>query len=312
MPRPSLSYEAVETAATNLVKSGETPTLRAVRDALGGGSMTSIQPLLKKWSDTQAPKASAASFEVPARLRDALAAEFARVAADARVESEAKLLQAEADITGLAADGQRAEEELESAREELTRITTERDTLAGKNSEQSDEIERLKSELARAREETDDTRQKLARAEIRLEALEGLQEQNEALRTAAAEANERAAQAEKTAAVAEAKADAERDAKGELHQRALDAETRTKAANDHVQELLARNEALHERLIASVNAESEMRTNLNAARAELAKLATTGENGPNAAVDGEASQSTAAAPTDPAAKNERPSGPRKK
>ncbi len=261
MPRPSLSYEAVAAAATKLKESGREPTLRNVRDELGSGSPNSIQPHLKKWNESL-PKASAVAFELPGRVRDALAAEFARIAAEARVEAEAKLQQAEIDINDLVGAGQRLEEELDEVRAELARITTERDTLAGKNSEQAGEIARLNDEVGRAREETDQTRQKLARAEIRLEALGDLQGQNEALRKATAEAEARTAAAEKAAAVAEANLKSEAAAKSGLLSRALEAEEKEKAAQGRYQDLQARYEALHERLLESVNAMSEARTEL--------------------------------------------------
>ncbi|GAI12780.1 unnamed protein product, partial [marine sediment metagenome] len=180
--------------------------------------------------------------------------------------------QTEADNADLAAAGQRAEEELEEVRTELARMTTERDTLAGKNSEQGAEIARLNGEVGRAREETDQARQKLARAEIRLEALGDLQTQNEALRNAIAEANAKTAQAEKGQAVAEAKWQSELEAKNSLMARVLEAEEQVKAASEQHRELHTRYEALHERHISAVIAEGEARTELSAVRTELGGL----------------------------------------
>lgn len=293
MPRPSLNFDAVAAAAANLVANGMTPTLKNVRDALGSGSMSSIQPHLKKWAEAQ-PKASAAAFELPGRLRDALAAELARVAADARVEAEAKLQQAEADNADLAAAGTRVEEELEDVRGELVQMTTERDVLAGRCSEQASEIERLKDEAVRAREEADQVRQKLARAEIRLEALSDLQTQNETLRQATADANAKAAQAEKGQAVAEAKLLAEVEARNGMASRVAEAEARVKTASDQHRELLTRYDALYEKHLATVIAEGDARAELGSVRTAL-----DGKNaGATASVAGEGAGKTEAKGTE--------------
>lgn len=75
----AISREQILAAADQIAGAGGTPTLAAVRDAVGGGSFTTISEVLKAWRATHQPTAAPAADLAPAALVERLTA----VAADA-------------------------------------------------------------------------------------------------------------------------------------------------------------------------------------------------------------------------------------
>ena len=67
----TITAETVAAAAGRLQGDGTNPTQSAVRTALGGGSFSTIGPLLHKWCDNQAEAAELAKVDLPDTLADA-------------------------------------------------------------------------------------------------------------------------------------------------------------------------------------------------------------------------------------------------
>ena len=67
----TITAETVAAAADRLQGDGTNPTQSAVRTALGGGSFSTIGPLLHKWRDNQAEAAELAKVDLPDTLADA-------------------------------------------------------------------------------------------------------------------------------------------------------------------------------------------------------------------------------------------------
>ena len=67
----TITAETVAAAAGRLQGDGTNPTQSAVRTALGGGSFSTIGPLLHKWRDNQAEAAELAKVDLPDTLADA-------------------------------------------------------------------------------------------------------------------------------------------------------------------------------------------------------------------------------------------------
>ena len=67
----TITAETVAAAADRLHGDGTNPTQSAVRTALGGGSFSTIGPLLHKWRDNQAEAAELAKVDLPDTLADA-------------------------------------------------------------------------------------------------------------------------------------------------------------------------------------------------------------------------------------------------
>ena len=67
----TITAETVAAAADRLHGDGTNPTQSAVRTALGGGSFSTIGPLLHKWRDNQPEAAELAKVDLPDTLSDA-------------------------------------------------------------------------------------------------------------------------------------------------------------------------------------------------------------------------------------------------
>ncbi|RWA45701.1 hypothetical protein AU476_31345 [Cupriavidus sp. UYMSc13B] len=149
MARQGISYEQVAAVADALVAEQLKPTLAAVRERLGSGSMNTIHRHLSTWQGQQKPTPRKLS-EPNSRLLSALGAELSKVAEEAAAEAEAALAQALSELAVMATNGEALEAERDDLAQQLMEVTTERDTVAGKADEQAAEIERLKQEAARA------------------------------------------------------------------------------------------------------------------------------------------------------------------
>jgi len=109
---------------------GQKPTLDRVRQALGGGSFTTIQPILREWKDKRSEKPASAQVSVPDDIRgmlDGLAAQiWAKASAKAGEDlkalkdgMQARLEEAEAERADAAAEVERLEAETKGQKEKI-------------------------------------------------------------------------------------------------------------------------------------------------------------------------------------------------
>ncbi len=63
-----VTQEAVVAAAEKLISEGKKPTQTAIREVLGGGSFSTINPLYQAWRDSAEESKSMADVEMPERL----------------------------------------------------------------------------------------------------------------------------------------------------------------------------------------------------------------------------------------------------
>lgn len=127
MGREGIGLEQVAAAADALVGEGQQPSIRAVRERLGTGSMNTIQKHLSAW---RASRPSVAPVhELPPALSAAIAAEIERAAARVRADYEARLEAAQGEAAELATAGEMIEGERDAMVEQVARLTRERDTL---------------------------------------------------------------------------------------------------------------------------------------------------------------------------------------
>jgi hypothetical protein len=139
MAREGITAAQVAQAADALVGEGKQPTIRGVRDRLGGGSPNTVHRHLTAWQETR-PPAVAAAPELPASLTASIAAEIERATAKARAEIEGYLVQAQTEAADLAQAGEVLEAEREALTEQVAALTRERDTLAGKAAQQAADL----------------------------------------------------------------------------------------------------------------------------------------------------------------------------
>jgi chromosome segregation ATPase len=262
MARQGVTYEQVEAVATALAGAGQAVTLRAVRDGLGSGSMTTIAGHLAAWREAR-PSVASVPYELPADLANAFGRELRRGADEAVARVQAELVQARGECKELASAGEALEVERDELLAQVAERTSERDQAAATAAERAGEISRLAEALAREQQAVEAARVQLAtallRGESQAERVAELRGEIEVLRQQLAEAQRGRVVAEQAAAVLQAQAASEA-------RRADQAEARERTATDaagQAQAALATVQAQ----ASSALAEAERRAGSEAARA---------------------------------------------
>ncbi|MCK4118430.1 DNA-binding protein [Ralstonia nicotianae] len=268
MARQGISYEQVANAAETLLAEQLKPTLTAVRERLGSGSMNTIHRHLTAWQGRQKPAARKFGDPNP-RLLNALGTEMSRVAEEAAAESEAALAQAMGEMAVLANAGEALEAERDALQQLLQQVATERDTLAGKAEEQAAEIARLNAEFERERGELASVRRALAQLELRLEAVPHLERELGELRTQIATEQATRVAADRAAAVAEAQRDAADTARMQANERLASAESRENQVRAQLAEAQAARERTRDKLTEVVGLEAGAQAELKMLRVQM-------------------------------------------
>lgn len=178
MAKEGVTYEQVAAAADELVGEGAKPTNRAVRERLKGGSPNRVLIFLNQWK-ARTPQPAAPRRELPNVIVNRLQEELARVAAEARAEIEAELVEAQTVAADLADAGEKVEGERDALIAQVAALTSERDVLAGKTAEQSAELERLAEELDQRQQTVENARIEVAQERLRTEGLRQQLEQQQ-------------------------------------------------------------------------------------------------------------------------------------
>lgn len=168
MARTGVTYEQVAAAADQQLSTGRQPTISSVREALGTGSPNTVHKHLTVWKSAR-PQTVSAVRELPSKILDAINAEIEQATAAARAEVETQLVQSQSETADLAAAGEILEDERDALAESVVALTTERDTVAGKNTEQAAEIIRLVAEIERERNSAENARIEVAQARLKIE-----------------------------------------------------------------------------------------------------------------------------------------------
>lgn len=147
-------YDRVAEAAESLVARGLKPTMAAVRDELGGGSLRDISPALRKWRD-KAEQSSSETTPIPPELMAVLqrSSQALWSAAESRANELLSAFRAKSDVKVASLEAERDEALLENGRIE-TQLNESKSTIT-----------KLQAEIAAANARVD-------RAEGRVEAIE--------------------------------------------------------------------------------------------------------------------------------------------
>lgn len=246
MARIGVTAEQVSAVADALVGEGRSVSIRSVRERLGDkGSPNTIQKHLAAWRDAR-PMVAATAQELPQGLATAIAAEIGRAAAQARAEIEARLVEVQAEAADLAFAGEALEEERDSLQAQIAELTTERDTLAGKASQQATDLTDLMERVEREQQAAEAARIELAKASLRAEGLnERYSSQTNELEQLRADIDiERRARiaAEQSAAVLAARLEASAELAARAEARAVLAERQAEQAAQEVRKVQAERE----------------------------------------------------------------------
>lgn len=225
----TITQEQVNAAADAIRAGGAKPTARAVREAVGSGSMATVLKLLQVWQGGQA-RVEEGPVVLPVGLQRALVDFIAQEVAGAKAGLQSDLVVAQQANGDLIAESERQSSTIELQAEALESAQAEKAELAGR-------LAQVESELARATENVDGERQaaelartELAKAQLRLDALPRIEAEVDRLRAELATERTAKVAAEQAAAVANQKA-------AGLAERLADAQAQLKEQKQHVNAL---------------------------------------------------------------------------
>jgi len=200
-----VNFESVAAAAEALQSAGQRASVRAVIAALGGGSPNSVLKLLGEWKAGR-PVVRVADTELDPRITDAIKGQMQRVAEQAAQAAEERAGALDEDLQALA-------EAQASAEQQIAALTAERDTAQAQAADFVEQLKEaqaegqrnqdqavqalaaLRQELAGERARLEAAAAELTRAQVRLEAVPGLQADIERLRVTLRADAEQSAQA---------------------------------------------------------------------------------------------------------------------
>ncbi len=205
-----ITMEQVATEADKIKASGQKPTVRVVRENLGGGSMGTILKFLNKWKEGQslASEQRTTDDSLDPSIARAISTVLAARVQSAVSEINGRFADLQAETGDLITENEKQSQEIS---EHLRRIETQSEQLAAERGR----IDQIEAELARAREERDakaqdaeKARTDLAKALLRLETLPNLEAETQKLRESLRSQEKARAEAEKEAAVATSRSEA--------------------------------------------------------------------------------------------------------
>ena len=230
----------VNAIADALKSEGVTPTLRAVRERLGTGSMGTINKLLQQWKAGQEHQAAAALTLPPALQRAVLDFMAAELAA-ARAPLEADLAEQQQAAADLAAENERQTAAIDDLTAQLDQLAAEKATAEGRAEQLAADLAGSKEDAARERQAAEAARTELAKAVLRLEAMPRLEADLAAIRAELATERQARIDAERQAAVLTAQ-------KTDLEGRLVDAKKEAERVGAQLEKAQTRAEQLADKL----------------------------------------------------------------
>ena len=167
----AITKESVWAVADAMLAVGETPTQAKVREALGGGSFSTIGPLVKEWEAARAEQSQARETSVPKSVQDALAEVVGRLWTVAANEAALGVESARREVEALR---QEAAIEAASASDAIQIVEAERDTALLKLDALAMDLTQIQSDLLQARTDLSAQSELRAGAEGRVEAAQAL------------------------------------------------------------------------------------------------------------------------------------------
>ena len=258
MPREaSITYEQVAAIADSIKASGGKPNPRQVRERHGSGSLGTIHKLFQQWEAGQARQIEA-SLALPPTLQRAILEFMDQELATARSELELKLMDAQVVANDLATENERQVTQIEALEALIVELQEEKAGLAGRSEQLENDLLAAREEAGRERQNAESARTELAKAQLRLEAMPILENENKRLLAALDAERTARTDAERRAAAAEAMASGLVDRLGDAQER-----QRESAAD------LAKVESERQRLASELG---ELQKEAKSAAVEIGKL----------------------------------------
>ncbi len=263
-----VNFEAVAAAAEAISKEGGKPSVRSVIAHLGGGSPNTVLPMLNEWKAGRVAVRST-DFELDPRIGQIIGELVKSASEQAARAAEERAADVQADAETVAEAGREAESQVQVLESQLveaqqTIVVKERaleDAQAAAGIEAKNAQERiaaLQVQLSEERTRADQAVQAVAKAEVRLELIPGLQAEVERLKPF-----------EQQAAVLAANLDSAKTVGAELKGRLDAALADAKASHDELERVRISEQSLQAKLDAALREVETLKASLAEAKSEL-------------------------------------------
>ena len=201
----SITLEQVSTIANEIKTSGGKATSRAVRDALGSGSMATICKLLAQWQASQERKSEAIDDSLSQAVAKAISNDIASKVQSAIADATSRLadLQSEHDL--LITENENQTADIEFLSNSLSSEKEQNSKLSGRVQQLEADAMLISTKLDKERGDAKSAMTALAKAELRLEALPRIEQELTSLRNQIEIERTRSATLHEKEAVASAK-----------------------------------------------------------------------------------------------------------
>lgn len=187
-----VNFESVAAAAEAIITDGGKPSVRTVTAYLGGGSPNAVGPLLNQWKVSR-PSLRATDIQIDPRVGQLIAEMIQKASEQAAHAAEERAADTQEDADAIAEAGRAAEalaaelelrldeaQQLIKLRERALEDTHTASVIESKNAQER--IGSLQEQLANERSRADQAVQAVAKADVRLELIPGLQAEIERLK----------------------------------------------------------------------------------------------------------------------------------
>ena len=201
----SITLEQVSTIANEIKTSGGKATSRAVRDALGSGSMATICKLLAQWQASQERKSEAIDDSLSQAVAKAISNDIDSKVQSAIADATSRLadLQSEHDL--LITENENQTADIEFLSNSLSSEKEQNSKLSGRVQQLETDAMLISTKLDKERGDAKSAMTALAKAELRLEALPRIEQELTSLRNQIEIERTRSATLHEKEAVASAK-----------------------------------------------------------------------------------------------------------
>ena len=204
-----VEFNDVAISANKMLAAGKKPTARLVLDDLGSGSMSTIQTHFKQWQADQALHLPIPNLEILSPdITRAINLPIATQVGEATTALNQTLDEENATCLQIQKEYERLSAAYETQAAILTEIESQYANLTGRAELLESEVKRFATELSNERKAAESARADLIVANYKMERLPQIEADVEILRSELKQANDKAADFSKAAAVAEAKLEA--------------------------------------------------------------------------------------------------------
>lgn len=263
-----VSFEAVAAAADAISKEGGKPSVRAVIAHLGGGSPNSVLPLLNEWKAGRVAVRSS-DIELDPRIGQIIGELVKSASEQSARAAEERAADVQADAETVAEAGREAEARVQALENQLAEA---QQAIAGKERaledvqsaasiEAKNALERitaLQQQLDEERDRADLAVQAVAKAEVRLELIPGLQAEVERLKPF-----------EQKAAVLTANLESSKSKSEDLQGRLAEASADAKSAHADLEKSRGSEQSLQAKLDAALHEIEGLKASLTEVKRDL-------------------------------------------